>query len=129
MNSRHLTASLSTVLFGLFLSQSVAIHAQDHESSENPKGVLIFQPTQKGKRIPSYMRIGYEYKDNGILIFSEEWFSEIDITVTNISDSIEQTGHLSNQNGFFLYTGQLYGYYSITCITDSGSIFYGEIQI
>ncbi len=75
--------------------------------------------------MPSRKYMEYFYDGNGITVTAPERYTRIEISIMEENSMNEISGTLSEENGYYIETGALYGSYTITCTTQDGSVFSG----
>lgn len=117
-------------LFLLVLISSVVCFAEETNNDPNDKnsGKVGLRPgSLQGKRAPGAAYIEYSFSD-GILTFEESSLYKIlSVTIQSLETGDEWYGTVSNANPSVAYT-DVPGVYSVTCISNLGQIFVGEIQ-
>lgn len=104
--------------------------AQNQHQTTPPTGGML-QPKQSTskRRLPSNNSLEFEYILNGIYLCPSHLYESAELTVENPFTTEFWSITVSEENGHFLETGELHGTYSITAITDNGTVYYGEISV
>lgn len=124
-------AKLRFILASLILASALISHAEGDAGAQNngpkPNSGMVRLRNTNGKRIPSAIVIEFIF-ENGVIQFSESaCYDNLKVCIKSLETGDEWYGTVSNANPSVAYT-DVPGIYSVTCISNLGQIFVGEIQ-
>lgn len=130
MNRFKIQLVLTLSMMSMYMPMTASINANEACSTQSSQDIAKNGRLREVKipnrhRMPSRKYMEYFYDGNGITVTAPERYTRIEISIMEENSMNEISGTLSEENGYYIETGALYGSYTITCTTQDGSVFSG----